>query len=883
MNHTTRILLLVASGLAISACDKTPADNAATNASDMSISAVDQAGLDLLADTLDVKYRLNTNIVEQCPGEDVKQCYHATIELTSPSDILVNNWQLYYSQVYPTYFTESNIFELVHVNGDLHKISPKDSFQGFKANTTYKIDVYSKSALLTESELMPNYFLTSADLSPQVIESTKIQIDPETGLELQPYVVDFPNQHDILNFSKKAKNELATSRYLYQSFEQSAQPVDVSRAITPTPKMVKFSDDNSTLDLAAGLKVNVTNLELAEIEQALAHLQRLGINQSSNGVALNVSVNTDLGKQAGGYTLAVTDNEITVVGVDATGAFYGVQSLASLVSLGSTTVAKLQVEDEPRYQYRGQHIDVGRNFHSKEFMLALIEQMASLKMNKLHLHLAEDEGWRIEIPGLEELTEVGARRCMDLSDTECMQPQLGGAGSPERDGYYTVADYIEIVRYADQHHIEVIPSLDMPGHSRAAVKAMEARYHKFMQQEKPEEAVRYLLTDLEDKTQYSSIQHYNDNTINVCLESSYTFFDKVIDEIKIMHEQAGQPLNIYHIGADETAGAWVESEPCKALMADKSKNIKDGHHLGVKFIERVSHILANKGLAVGGWSDGMGETSAENMPNDVWSYIWTTLPGGAHKTLSKHQSNGWNVVLSIPDVYYFDFPYQVDPKEPGYKWASRQTNSRDVFTFMPDNIPLHAEFRKDTSNLPYEANDTVQTDDAGNVIHKPLPKEYRVNGIQGQIWSETIRTREKVEYMLYPRLFAVAERAWHEAEWEVPYNSGGAIYNQESNVFTDALQQKQQASWQTFANVIGKKLLPKLDAADIFYRIPTVGAVIKDNQLHANIALPGLTIEYKDGNGPWTTYAAPIAVKGEVTIRARSTDGKRAGRSLIVK
>src|SRR5690606_37429638 len=149
-------------------------------------------------------------------------------------------------------------------------------------------------------------------------------------------------------------------------------------------------------------------------------------------------------------------------------------------------------------------------------------------------------------------------------------------------------DYIELVRYADARHIQVLPSFDMPGHSRAAVQSMEARYRRLMAEGKADEANLYRLVEPEDTTQYKSIQTYTDNTLNVCIPATYRFLDKVLDEVIAMHETAGQPLTRYHIGADETAGAWVESPACKALMAETGLEPKQ---LGGLFIEKVSQGL----------------------------------------------------------------------------------------------------------------------------------------------------------------------------------------------------------------------------------------------------------------------------------------------------
>jgi hexosaminidase len=520
-------------------------------------------------------------------------------------------------------------------------------------------------------------------------------------------------------------------------------------------------------------------------------------------------------------------------------------------------------------------IDVARNFHDKDFILSMLEQMSAYKLNKLHLHLGDDEGWRLEIPSLPELTEIGASRCFDLKDEQCLVSQLGAGvdKTTEVNGYYSVADYQEILKAASARHIQVIPSLDMPGHSRAAIKAMAARTKKYDIAEQSDKAKQFNLYDKNDPTVYSSVQFYNDNTINVCLESSYDFVTEVMIQVKQIHADAGQPLTRYHIGADETAGAWVESQACKDFIANNDKGVKDMSELGAYFIERVASILSELDIETAGWSDGMEHTRKENMPTIVQANAWDALFWSGHNKVHQLVNRDWQIVLSSPDVLYFDFPYEADPKEHGYYWASRHTNTEKVFQFMPDNLPVHAEFWLDRQDNVYEADDTKTPLKAGN----------RFLGLQAQLWSENTRTDNVAQYKIFPRLFAVAERAWHLADWAVPYNYQGAKYTQNTGVFTDEKRDNRDQQWKVFANAIGQKALAKLENDKMFYRLPTVGAIVKDGKLYANVAFPGVAIEYQDKAGKWLKYQAPVSVEGVVKVRSISFDGQRKGRSVAVK
>lgn len=542
-------------------------------------------------------------------------------------------------------------------------------------------------------------------------------------------------------------------------------------------------------------------------------------------------------------------------------------------------------------------LDTGRNFKSKQAVLRLLDQMAAYKLNKFHFHLSDDEGWRIEIPGLPELTQVGSKRCHDLSEQKCLLPQLGSG--PDSDnlgsGYFSRNDYIEIIKYAKARFIDVIPEIDMPAHARAAIMSMEARYNRLMAKGKKEEAIEYRLVDPTDTSNTTTVQFYDRKSyLNPCLDSSKHFVDKVITEIAQMHKEAGQPITVWHFGGDEAKnirlGAgyqdtnattkedgkglinqsiedhpWAKSQACQTLV--KQGTIKDIKHLPSYFAIEVSKIIKDHGINhMQAWQDGVkyAESAKDFAVDKVTVNFWDTLYWGGYDSASEWTNKGYQVVISNPDYVYFDFPYEVNPKEHGYYWGTRFNDERKVFSFAPNNLPQNAETSTDRDGNAFTAKGTM--DWTGSY------------GLSAQLWNEIVRTDEQMEYMMYPRLIAVAERAWHQADWEIAYKKERE-FAQGTTHYVD--QKKLLNDWTLFANLIGQRELPKLDLANIDYRLPIPGAKLENGKLIANIVFPGLSIEYSTNNGKnWNHYNGPVSIKnGEtVSIRSISPNQKRVSR-----
>jgi hexosaminidase len=708
-------------------------------------------------------------------------------------------------------------------------------------------------------------FLVSGGLAPRTVAATRPVIDPETGLELLPFVAPMTDEARLATASADDETRWMTPERSFAEYARRgvvAGTADV--IILPTPYRV-LRAPGPALDLTHGVRLRARGIDQRALAPALDQLRRAGVSGFDRGPELTVDISRLAGLRAEGYRLSSTNGAVAIVASDAAGAAHALRSLAQQVAHEGGRLRPILIEDSPRLDFRGLHIDVARNFHSKAELLKLVEQMSVYKLNRLHLHLGDDEGWRLEIKALPELAQVGGYRCHDPSETTCLLPQLGVG--PHRDtpvnGYLSQADYSEILAAAKARHIEVIPSFDMPGHSRAAIRSMEARYRRLMFAGRRDEAELYRLVEPGDTTQYRSIQNYSDNTLNVCIPSTYRFIDTVLGEVAQLHAAAGTPLKTYHIGADETAGAWSDSPACQALMRSTGRKPAQ---LGALFIERVSNSLAQKGIAVAGWSDGMGHVNPRNMPAKVQSNIWSDLFTAAPAEAHRHANQGWKTVISVPNVTYFDIPYEPHPLERGYDWPSRGTDSFKVFSFMPENLAANASVMKDIRGKGPKTTDP-----------EPLQPGRRITGLQAQLWSETVRSDSLVDYMLFPRLIALAERAWHSGAWEPQYRPGAAY------AFGDRQVNEAQllADWRGFAQRM-RTHLALLEAARIAYRLAPPGARVTNGMLEANSEFPGQPIEYRVRGGAWQPYAAPVAVRGPVELRTRTMDGRRSSRTVEV-
>lgn len=468
--------------------------------------------------------------------------------------------------------------------------------------------------------------------------------------------------------------------------------------------------------------------------------------------------------RAGWYRI-VLDGTCRVQASDEDGAWYAQVTLDNLKrNAGGDEIPNMVIEDWPDFGYRGFMLDISRNFTSKDNILRFIDLLAHYKVNVFHLHFGDDEGWRVEIPQFPELTTYGAYhefpyRNEDGEHVEKnhLMPSYNGGTDPEdmsssANGHLTREDYIEILEYAWERRISVIPEFDTPGHSRAAVKAMD----KYAERTGDDS---YLLYDPKDTSDYCSVQYYKDNAINVALPSTYRFIEVVFDALISYHEEAGVPLPAIHVGGDEVAsGAWEGSPACQKLMAEKGWN--DIELLKSYYIENVLDIAESRGVKIAGWQEvvmDLEDHVYERLKKNLYSVNFWHTGHGQEEYPYKYANDGVPVVLSNMTNTYVDFAYTPDKTERGLSWGGF-VDERRSFSLLPYDIYRSVRWddmgrKRDISNLP-----------EGKT---PLQLKENIVGVQAQLWTETVRCFDHVTSYVFPKVCGVFERAWNASpSWE---------------------------------------------------------------------------------------------------------------------
>jgi hexosaminidase len=457
------------------------------------------------------------------------------------------------------------------------------------------------------------------------------------------------------------------------------------------------------------------------------------LRPTKNVISLMTGFKGDMPSE--GYALDITEDHIKIKGKGA-GLFWGIQTLLQLLepkNAGYAVVPCASVKDNPRFEYRGMHLDVARHFFDVDFVKQYLDLMAAYKLNTFHWHLTDDQGWRIEIKKYPKLTEIGSKRA---------QTKIGRAGvdtgaydGTPYGGFYTQDQIREIVQYAHARYISIVPEIDIPGHSLAAIAA-------------------YPELSCDPSKTYKVRETWGTSSDDVISPTDENF--RMLDEI-LLEVMELFPDKYMHIGGDEVSmEAWKASDFCRQLIADK--NLKDVNGLHAYFIEKIEKFVNAQGHNMIGWDEIV---DAGLSPN-VTVMSWRGEAGGIKAAQLNHD------VIMTPGSggMYFDHAQSKSTQEP---------------LSIGGNAPLEKTYAYDP-------------------VPAALSKEQQkhIIGVQANLWTEYIATPVKVEYMLLPRMLALAEVGWTP--------TSGKDYN-------------------NFSRERVAHHLAKLDAQGINYRVPVpIGA-----------------------------------------------------------
>jgi hexosaminidase len=570
----------------------------------------------------------------------------------------------------------------------------------------------------------------------------------------------------------KLKITLVISLFVLSAFGQQATP---SYAIIPQP--VKL------VPVAGSFKwTSATKLVLAANSESLApafkdlKMTFAGL-RDGKGEVNTVTLVLDPSIANEGYQLSVEKNAIVIKAASLQGVFWAIASLKQMAgavifrrkmvlrksALEAITIPCVRIEDAPRFSWRGIHLDVSRHFFDLAYLRTMINRMSYYKFNKFHLHLTDDQGWRIEIKKYPELTSKGAWREMNGQDSSCIALAKTNPdyAIPEKHfkmidgkkmygGFYTQDEMRGLIAYADSKGIEIIPEIDMPGHMMAATN---------------------LMPWLTSHGKGGQAKDFSE-PLCPCKETTFEFAENVFTEIAELF-----PSKYIHLGADEVEkSSWKNVPECEALM--KKEGLKSVDELQSYFVRRMERFFNSKGKKLIGWDEILdGGVS----PTATMMYWRTWIP-----TAPKHAAEKGNDLIMTPGEFcYFD--------------AQQDGSSlQKVYSFDPYKFNLSESEKK------------------------------FVIGVQANIWTEYIPSERRLEYMVFPRMLAMAEVAWYK---------GGV-------------------DWSNFEQRV-QKHFSLMDAQYINYRLPdldgftTQSVFVDKGVLHINKPLTGLTIRYTtDGTLP---------------------------------
>jgi hexosaminidase len=681
---------------------------------------------------------------------------------------------------------------IISQTGGYYVFSPKENIP---AGGEFVFHLTGKSAIKNETDAPSSYFIVKNN--PLTHVDSIIPLTATTILLPTPPENTYAH-NEIKNQTAIEGNAITPTITLAQSLIIPL-PAELKRGdgkFILQPDTAIIVDKNSTAALAAA---EFFSQAIATPTNYRLHpIAQPIVKAPANAIVLTQQdADAKLGPE--GYTLNVTPKNIIITATTSAGFFYGIQSLRQLLPpeiFANKTISNVAWV-VPALLIRDYPRFGYRGLHldvARHFIP--VEQVKRL-IDLMALHKLNRFQWHLTD---DEGWRIEIKKYPALTSigawrgfNRVMTPALG-SGAQTYGGYYSQQEIRDIVKYAQARHIIIIPEIDMPGHARALVMSL-----------------RDELIDTQDLSQYTSVQGFHDNVMSPCIESTYQVIDNIMTDVAALF-----PGDTIHVGSDEIPkGAWSASPRCQALMA--TSGIKNPNELQHYFLTRVQQIIQSKNKKMAGWEEVVQHG---DLDPTTTIYSWTSEAAGLDAA-----KRGYPVIMMPAKYLYFDLAYDADPKEPGVYWAG-YVDTFQTYTYQP-----------------------IQTSWPDNISRHIL-------GIEGALWSENINSAQRLDYLAFPKLLALAEVAWTP---------------------------KERRNWINFAARVGQLHLKRLDQYGVLYRISLPGInpqEISQGTLAANNEFPGLLLRYTlNGTPPSSNsllYIAPITISNS-TLAMRAFNSMERG------
>ena len=592
--------------------------------------------------------------------------------------------------------------------------------------------------------------------------------------------------------------------YVLLAFSQPAiipQPLQLTvhngQSVIKTPVVIVFNIQNeeekgNAIYLQNELKKRKIFSEFGEVVSTKKLLSVIQLQNSSDKMYQRA------------YQLSIDKNAVVIKG-SSTSIFSGIQTLLQLVTdagiskaNNSFALPNLTIIDSPRFEYRGMHLDVSRHFFSVEFLKKYLDYLATYKFNRFHWHLTDDQGWRIPIAKYPLLTTIGAERNGTIVGR---YPGKGNDNKPVK-ANYSLSEIKDVIKYAAERHIEVIPEIEMPGHASAAIAA-----YPWLScfPEKPTLIPANMISK-------KSVQQQNEGRIKL-VQETWGIFDDVFcagkpETLSFLKDVLGEVIELFpskyiHIGGDETPKThWKKCPHCQQKMKDN--NLKDEHELQSWLVNNVGQYLTTQGKTLIGWDEILEGGLADNAV--VMS--WRGETGGIEAAKQKHQ-----VIMTPGKPLYFDH--------------TQSTNEDSVTIGGLNTVESVYNYNPIPASLPTYA------------------EEY-VIGAQGNVWTEYMNNPSKVEYMLFPRIAALSEVLWTKKE-----NKNWQKFQQQLPTLLNNLSAQKINHSKAYYDVTAT-LSQAINYEGILVTLAT--------------KLPKADLRYQYNTSAFTKYSKPIAIGKSVDV-----------------